>query len=94
MRLGIAAAGYGDGYPRRAPDGTPVLVEGRPATIAGRVSMDMLSIDITGIPAAGVGSRVRLWGEGVPAETVADAVDTIAYELVTRVSERVHRVYA
>ena len=93
MRIGIAAAGYGDGYPRRMPDGTPVLVDGRRAAIAGRVSMDMLSVDVTNVPGAEVGSRVRLWGEGLPAETIAAAIDTIGYELVTRVSERVHRVY-
>ena len=93
MRIGIAAAGYGDGYPRRMPDGTPVLVDGRAAAIAGRVSMDMLSVDITDVPGARVGSPVRLWGEGLPAETIASACDTIAYELVTRVSERVNRVY-
>ncbi|MEL6198663.1 MAG: alanine racemase [Pseudomonadota bacterium] len=93
MRLGIAAAGYGDGYPRRMPDGTPVLVDGQGASIAGRVSMDMLGIDVTQVPNAHVGSTVRLWGAGLPAETVAQACDTIAYELVTRVSERVTRIY-
>ncbi|MEO0615807.1 MAG: alanine racemase [Pseudomonadota bacterium] len=92
-RIGIAAAGYGDGYPRRMPDGTPVLVDGQTAAIAGRVSMDMLGIDVTNVPDAHVGSAVRLWGAGLPAETVAQACDTIAYELVTRVSERVTRVY-
>ncbi len=93
MRIGIAAAGYGDGYPRRVPDGTPVLVDGQRAAIAGRVSMDMLSVDVTNVPGAEVGSRVRLWGQGLPAESIAAAIDTIGYELVTRVSERVHRVY-
>ena len=93
MRLGIAAAGYGDGYPRRMPDGTPVLVDGQAAGIAGRVSMDMLGSDVTQVPDAHVGSTVRLWGAGLPAEAIAQACDTIAYELVTRVSERVTRVY-
>ncbi|MEO0347321.1 MAG: alanine racemase [Pseudomonadota bacterium] len=93
MRIGIAAAGYGDGYPRRMPDGTPVLVDGQAARIAGRVSMDMLAIDVTHVPDARVGSTVRLWGADLSAETIAQACDTIAYELVTRVSERVTRVY-
>ncbi len=93
MRIGIAAAGYGDGYPRLMPDGTPILVDGVRAAVAGRVSMDMLSIDLTGVPGAQVGSEVRMWGTGLPAETVAATLGTIAYELVTRVSERVTRVY-
>ncbi|MEN7344001.1 MAG: alanine racemase [Pseudomonadota bacterium] len=93
MRVGIAAAGYGDGYPRMLPDGTPVLVDGARCALAGRVSMDMLSVDLTHAPEATVGSLVRLWGEDNPAESVASAIGTIAYELVTRVSERVHRVY-
>lgn len=93
MTIGIAAAGYGDGYPRMLPDGTPVMVDGKRCVLAGRVSMDMLSIDLTNAPDAAFGSLVQLWGDQLPAETVAAELGTIAYELVTRVSERVHRIY-
>lgn len=88
-RVGIAAIGYGDGYPRTMRSGTPVLVDNQPATIAGRVSMDMIAIDVTHLPGAKVGSEVILWGRGLPAERVAPFADTLAYELVCRVNERV-----
>jgi alanine racemase len=86
--IGIAAVGYGDGYPRHMRTGTPVLVNGREATIVGRVSMDMTAIDVTGMKAK-VGDPVVLWGDGLPAERVAPFADTIAYELVCGVSQRV-----
>lgn len=89
-RVGIAAIGYGDGYPRHAPSGTPVLVAGRPAPLAGRVSMDMLAVDLSGHPRAEVGDSVVLWGEGLPVETVASAAGTIAYELLCGITGRVH----
>ena len=89
-RIGIAAIGYGDGYPRHAPSGTPVLVAGRPASLAGRVSMDMVAIDLTGHPEAAVGDPVVLWGEGLPVETIATAAGTIAYELLCGITGRVH----
>lgn len=90
-RVGIAAMGYGDGYPRHAPSGTPVLVEGRPAPLAGRVSMDMLAVDLSGQPEARVGSPVTLWGEaGLTVEAVAARAGTIAYELLCGVTGRVH----
>jgi alanine racemase len=88
-RIAIAAAGYGDGYPRSAPNGTPVRVAGRPAALAGRVSMDMLAIDVTGLEGIEVGAPVELWGDSLPAELVAAAAGTIAYELSCRVSRRV-----
>lgn len=91
MRLGVAAAGYGDGYPRRVPDGTRLLVDGSPGRVAGAVSMDMLAADVSGVPEPAVGSEVVLWGPGLPVERVARAVGTIPYELVTRVAERVER---
>lgn len=91
--IGVVAAGYGDGYPRAMPDGTPVLVDGQRASIAGRVSMDMLTVDITDLPSARVGSEVRLWGAGLPAELIAAFADTISYELVTRVAARVRRQF-
>jgi alanine racemase len=89
-RIGIAAMGYGDGYPRHAPTGTPVLVNARPAALAGRVSMDMLAIDLGSQPEAKVGDPVVLWGDGLPAETVAARAGTIAYELLCGVTGRVH----
>ena len=87
--IGIAAIGYGDGYPRVMRNGAPVLVAGRHAPLAGRVSMDMIAIDITEMPDVKVGSEVILWGCGLPVERVAPFADTIAYELLCRVNERV-----
>jgi alanine racemase len=92
-RIGVAAIGYGDGYPRGVRNGTPVLVNGREAPIAGRVSMDMATIDVTDLPDAKVGDEVILWGEGLPVERVASHADTIGYELICRVSARVAVVW-
>jgi alanine racemase len=89
MTVGIAAIGYGDGYPRHAPSGMPVLVNGRRAALAGRVSMDMIGIDLRGHPEARVGDPVTLWGEGLPVDEVAAAAGTISYELFCGVSSRV-----
>jgi alanine racemase len=91
-RIGLVAAGYGDGYPRHAPSGTPVRVGRTRVTTVGRVSMDSLAVDLTAAPEAGVGSPVVLWGEGLPADEVAACAGTIAYELFTRVPPRVPRV--
>lgn len=87
--LAIAAVGYGDGYPRHIANGTPVLVNGARAPIAGRVSMDMVAVDVTDLPPLHAGDRVVLWGEGLPAESVAPHADTVAYELLCGVSQRV-----
>jgi len=89
MTVGVAAIGYGDGYPRHAPSGTPVLVNGRRAALAGRVSMDMIGIDLRGHPEARVGDPVILWGEGLPVDDVAAAAGTISYELFCSVTSRV-----
>jgi alanine racemase len=89
-RIGIAAMGYADGYPRHAPSGTPVLVGGRPSATVGRVSMDMLAVDLSDQPDAAVGTPVLLWGQGLPAERVAVSAGTIAYELLCRLGRRVH----
>ena len=89
MRIGVVACGYADGYPRHAPSGTPVLVEGQRTGTVGRVSMDMLCVDLTSLPAAGLGSRVTLWGEGLPADEVAAAAGTVSYELFCRLAARV-----
>ncbi len=88
-RLGIVAAGYGDGYPREVPPGTQVLVEGRRVPLVGRVSMDMLTVDLTDFPEIGVGSEVTLWGEGLPVEVIAHQAGTISYTLLCRVAARV-----
>jgi alanine racemase len=89
MRIGIVACGYADGYPRHAPTGTPAVVEGRPSRTLGRVSMDMLQVDLTDIGHAHVGSPVTLWGNGCPVETVAAAAGTISYEMLTALAPRV-----
>ncbi len=88
-RIAVAAAGYGDGYPRSAANGTPVFVGDRRASLAGRPSMDMLTIDVTGHPGVAIGDRVELWGPEIPVERVAAAAGTIAYELTCRVGRRV-----
>ncbi|MCG6933951.1 MAG: alanine racemase [Gallionella sp.] len=89
MRIGTVACGYADGYPRHAPNGTPVLVDGQRTRTVGRVSMDMLSVDLSTLPGAGVGSPVVLWGEGMPIEEVARAAGTISYELMCALTARV-----
>lgn len=88
-RIGIAAVGYGDGYPRHAPGGTPVRIVGQTARVLGRVSMDLLAIDLSAAPAAEVGSEVLLWGPELPVEQVAESAGTIGYELVCGVTRRV-----
>lgn len=89
MDVGVIGIGYGDGYPRHAPSGTPVLVGGRRAPLIGRVSMDMITVDLRGVPEAQVGDRATLWGDGLPADEVATAAGTIAYELFCRLTPRV-----
>lgn len=89
MAIGVAAIGYGDGYPRSATSGTPVLVGSEPAAVAGRVSMDLLSLDLRRAPHAKVGDTVTLWGPTLPAETIAQHANTISYELTCGVTRRV-----
>ncbi len=89
MRIGIVSCGYADGYPRHAPTGTPVLVNNQRTQIIGRVSMDMIAIDITGIEDAQINSRVTLWGEGLPIDEVANSAGTISYELLCALAPRV-----
>lgn len=89
-RIAVVAIGYGDGYPRHAPSGTPVLVNGQRCRLAGRVSMDMITVDL-GEVAAQPGDEVILWGEGLPADEVAAAAGTISYELFCRLTPRVRR---
>ena len=88
-RIGIVACGYADGYPRHAPTGTPVLVDGHRAPITGRVSMDMIAVDLTALPGSGEGAEVELWGARLPVDEVAAAAGTISYELLCGVTQRV-----
>jgi alanine racemase len=88
-RIAIIAAGYGDGLPRSLPSGAPVLIGAHRAALAGRVSMDMIAVDITDLPAVQIGDPVELWGERLPVEEIAAAAGTAAYELVCAVSQRV-----
>jgi alanine racemase len=89
MRIGTVACGYADGYPRHAPTGSPILVNGQRTRTLGRVSMDMLAVDLSNIQDAKIGSRVVLWGEGLPVEEVAQAAGTISYELLCAMTPRV-----
>ncbi len=91
MPVGVVAMGYGDGYPRHAPAGTPVLVNDTRVALVGRVSMDLVTVDLRAQPAARPGDPVILWGRGLPAEEVAEHVGSIAYELVTRIAPRIAR---
>ena len=92
MPVGVAAIGYGDGYPRHAAAGTPVLVNGQVAPLIGRVSMDLVTIDLRGQPDAKPGDPVELWGAALPVETVAQAAGTIGYEPVCSITRRVRFV--
>ncbi len=89
MRIGIVACGYADGYPRHAPTGTPIAVSGVITRTLGRVSMDMLAVDLTPIPNADIGSTVELWGVTVLVDSVAEAAGTIGYELLCALAQRV-----
>jgi alanine racemase len=80
--IGVVAAGYGDGYPRHIAENTPVWINGYRAPIVGRVSMDMLTVDLTDLPSVGRGDQVELWGEYIPIETIAKAAGTSSYELL------------
>jgi alanine racemase len=92
-RIGVVAIGYGDGYPRHAIDGTSVTVNGQKTQLIGRVSMDMLTVDITNIPEADIGAEVELWGAKINVNHVAEQCATIAYTLLSGLTQRVKRVY-
>jgi alanine racemase len=89
ITIGIVACGYADGYPRHAPTGTPLLVNGKRTRTVGRISMDMIAVDISDIPEAYIGSPVTLWGEGLSADEVAAACGTVSYELLCALAPRV-----
>jgi alanine racemase len=93
MPVGVVAIGYGDGYPRHAKNGTPTLIKDVICPLVGRVSMDLITIDLRACPYAKIGDDVTLWGDGLPAELVAKCADTIAYELLCNVSQRVVFIY-
>ncbi|MBD9482712.1 alanine racemase [Pseudomonas sp. PDM14] len=92
-RIGMVSCGYADGYPRSAPSGTPVVIRGQRVPLAGRVSMDMLAVDLTDLPEAVLGDAVELWGTQLPVDDVARAAGSIGYELLTKVTTRVPRRY-
>jgi alanine racemase len=89
MRVGVVACGYADGYPRHAPSGTPVVVGGVRTKTVGRVSMDMMMVDLGPVPSARVGTPVVLWGEGLAIDEVATAAGTVGYELMCALAPRV-----
>ena len=89
MTIGVVACGYADGYPRHAPNGTPIIVDGQRTVLVGRVSMDMITVDLSGVPGARVGSKVELWGNNLPIDEVAHAAGTIGYELMCALAPRV-----
>jgi alanine racemase len=88
-RIGVLACGYADGYPRVAPDGTPVWAGGRRVPLVGRVSMDMITVDLTDAPAVDVGAEAELWGRQVPVDEVAERSGTVGYELLCALAGRV-----
>lgn len=92
MAIGVVGIGYGDGYPRHVREGTPVLLNGQKAPLIARVSMDMITIDLTGIDAT-IGDTATLWGDALPVEQIAAGADTIAYTLLCGVAGRVNYVY-
>jgi alanine racemase len=99
MRIGVVACGYADGYPRHCPTGTPVLVDGVRCQLVGRVSMDMVTVDLTPVPGAGIGSEATLWGKSssgalLAIDEVAKAAGTVGYELMCALAQRVPVVVA
>ncbi|MDO3723035.1 alanine racemase [Marinobacter sp. chi1] len=93
MRMGMVSIGYGDGYPRHAGTDTPAAIRGQKIRLIGRVSMDMLAVDLSGAPDAAEGDTVELWGPNVSVDDVARCAETIAYELLTGITARVPRLY-
>ena len=92
MRIGVVACGYADGYPRLAPRDTPMIVEGERTGTVGRVSMDMICVDLSDVPGARIGSPVELWGASLPVDEVAKSAGTVGYELLCAIAPRVPMV--
>lgn len=92
-RIATVAIGYGDGYPRQTPNGTPILINGQQAALAGRVSMDMITVDVTDLDPVHVGDPVELWGKHLNVNVIAAQCKTIGYELLTRMPLRAPRIY-
>lgn len=92
--IATVTVGYGDGYPRSAPNGTPILINGVRCPLVGRVSMDMITVDVTDLPQVAIGDKTVLWGPELPVNEIASACGTIGYELLTRMPARVPRVYS
>ena len=93
MQIGVVAIGYADGYSRHAKDGTPVYINDTRTRVVGRVSMDMITIDITDVPNPEIGDRVELFGENVSVDEVAKYCNTISYEIFTKITKRVYKSY-
>jgi len=93
MQIGVVAIGYADGYPRSAIDGTPVFINGVKSKISGRVSMDMITIDLTGVQNPQIGDLVELFGENISVDEVAKYCNTISYEIFTKITRRVYKAY-
>jgi alanine racemase len=93
MKVGVVAIGYADGVHRSLPSGSPVLIHDTRVPMIGRVSMDMITVDLRQVPKARIGDPVRLWGEGLPIEEVAARAGTLAYELMCGLTQRVHLVH-
>ena len=99
LAIGVVACGYADGYPRHCTTGTPMLVNGVRCRMVGRVSMDMVTVDLTPVPGAGIGSDVTLWGRAaggtvLPIDEIALAAGTVSYELMCALAQRVPAVVA
>jgi len=93
MQIGVVAVGYADGYSRHAKDGTPVFINNTRSRIVGRVSMDMTTIDLTGVPNPKIGNRVEMFGENIGINEVAEFSNTISYEILTKITKRVYKNY-
>ena len=91
--IAMVSIGYGDGYPRHIGENTQVLVGGRPCPVVGRVSMDMIAVNVDALPSVNIGDNVVLWGAGLPVEDLASQCETINYELLCQVTGRVEREF-
>ena len=91
--IGVVAIGYADGYPRSAKDGTPVFINGLRCSVAGRISMDMMTIDLSNALNPQVGDRVELFGENIPVDELAEFCNTISYEIFSKITNRVYKTY-